>query len=263
MYKEEFERFVEMAESGQANADILEKLEPYRVKRVILLAAGLGSRLSPITINTPKPLVRVNGVRIIETLLDAFLNVGIQEVYIVRGHLAEEFDVLLHKYPMIKFIDNLEYDKANNISSAVAACHLFENAYVSEADLLIANPNIIRKYHYCSDVLGIWKEASDDWCLVPDDQGYVTEEKVTGENCYQMVGIYYWNAEDAKRLQKDLEYTYTQVEGGRERYWETVPNQLYQGQYKIQILPCDQADVVEIDTFEELKLIDSSYQNEG
>ena len=263
MHREEFERFVKIIEYDQTNADVLEKLEPYRVKRAILLAAGLGSRLNPITINTPKPLVRINGVRIIETLLNAFLDVGIDEIYIVRGYLAEEFEILLHKYPMIKFIDNLEYDKTNNISSAIAACHLFENAYVSEADLFIANPKIIRKYHYSSDVLGIWKENSDDWCLTPDNQGYIAEETITGKNCYQMVGIYYWNAEDAKRLQKDLKHAYTQIEGGRERYWETIPNQLHQGQYKIQILPCNQTDVIEIDTFEELKLIDNSYQKEG
>ena len=40
-------------------------LEPYRVKRAIFLAAGFGSRLVPITLNTPKPLVLVNGKKII------------------------------------------------------------------------------------------------------------------------------------------------------------------------------------------------------
>ena len=48
-------------------------LEPYRVKRAIFIAAGFGSRLVPITFNTPKPLVRVHGKRIIDTLLDACL----------------------------------------------------------------------------------------------------------------------------------------------------------------------------------------------
>lgn len=161
---------------------------------------------------------------------------------------------------MIKFIDNPEYDKANNISSAVTACHLFENTYVSEADLFIANPSIIRKYHFHSDVLGIWKDQSNDWCLIPDEQGFVAEETTSGKNCYQMVGIYYWNAEDAKRLRTDLVHAYTQVDGGRERYWETIPNQIHRGQYRVQIIPCQQADVIEIDTFEELKLIDHSYQ---
>ena len=64
-------------------------LEPFRVKRAILLAAGFGSRMIPITLNTPKPLVLVHGKRIIETILDALLKVGIEEIYIVRGYLSE------------------------------------------------------------------------------------------------------------------------------------------------------------------------------
>ena len=76
-----------------------EVLEPYRVKKAIFLAAGFGSRMVPITLNTPKPLVLVHGKRIIETLLDAVVEAGIEDITIVRGYLGEQFDVLLHKYP--------------------------------------------------------------------------------------------------------------------------------------------------------------------
>ena len=49
----------------------LDALEPFRAKRAVLIAAGFGSRMVPITLNTPKPLVRVGGKRIIDTILDA------------------------------------------------------------------------------------------------------------------------------------------------------------------------------------------------
>ena len=71
----------------------LEALEPYRVKRAVFLAAGFGSRMVPITFNTPKPLVRVHGVRIIDTLLDAVVAAGIPEIVVVRGYLGEQFDI--------------------------------------------------------------------------------------------------------------------------------------------------------------------------
>ena len=80
----------------------IEALEPYRAKRAVFIAAGFGSRMVPITLNTPKPLVRVNGKRIIDTLIDACLAAGIEEIYIARGYLAEQFDQLLLKYPMIR-----------------------------------------------------------------------------------------------------------------------------------------------------------------
>ena len=132
-------------------------LEPYRVKRAVFIAAGFGSRLVPITLNTPKPLVRVNGTRIIDTLIDAVLSAGINEIYIVRGYLAEQFDQLLYKYPMLQFIENPAYNEANNISSIMCARYLLRNAYVLESDLLLKNPSLIRKYHYTSNFLGIKK----------------------------------------------------------------------------------------------------------
>ena len=91
----------------------IQALEPYRVKRAVFMAAGFGSRLVPITLNTPKPLVRVKGKRIIDSLLDAVVSVGIEEIYLVRGYLAEQFDQLLYKYPMIRFIENPAYNDAN------------------------------------------------------------------------------------------------------------------------------------------------------
>ena len=76
----------------------LEALEPYRAKRAVFIAAGFGSRMVPITLNTPKPLVRVHGQRIIDSLIDACLAAGIEEIYIVRGYLSEQFDQLLYAY---------------------------------------------------------------------------------------------------------------------------------------------------------------------
>ncbi len=247
-----------LVSNGVITSAGLNAIEPYRAKRAIFIAAGFGTRLVPVTLNTPKPLVRVNGKRIIDGLIDACLEAGISEIYIVRGYLAEQFDQLLYKYPMIRFVENPAYNEANNISSAMVARYLMQNAYVFEADLLISNPAIITKYHYQSDVLGIWKERTDDWCLTVDKDGCIDEEKVGGLNCYQMVGIYYWNACDGAKLAEHIKEAY-QAPGGKERYWETVPNQAYKGQYKIEVRPCSQEDIVEIDTFRELKAIDKTY----
>lgn len=249
---------MKLVDNGMITPDGIDALEPYRAKRAIYIAAGFGTRLVPVTLNTPKPLVRVNGVRMIDTSIDACLEAGISEIYIVRGYLSEQFDQLLYKYPMIKFIENPSYNEANNISSAMAARYLMQDAYVLEADLLISNPKIIRKYNYRSNVLGIYKERTDDWCLTSDKDGCVAEEKVGGLNCHQMVGVYYFNAADGAKLAEHIKEAY-QAPGGKERYWETVPNQAYKGQYKIEIIPCKDEDIVEIDTFRELKAIDKTY----
>ncbi len=234
-------------------------LEPYRAKRAVFIAAGFGSRLVPITLNTPKPLVRVHGVRIIDRLIDACLQAGIHEIYVVRGYLAELFDQLLYKYPMIRFLENPVYNEANNISSSLVARHLLSNAYVFEADLLISNPAIIRKYHYTSDFLAIKKERSDDWCFRVKD-GVIVEETVGGEgdDVWQMVGISYWNETDGQKLARDIPAVYASP-GGKERYWEQVPLVYRKNDYAVEVMACREEDIVEIDTFKELKAIDKTY----
>ena len=237
------------------------ELDAYKVKRAIFVAAGFGSRLVPITFNTPKPLVRVHGVRIIDRLIDACLAAGINEIYIVRGYLSELFDQLLYKYPMIKFLENPAYNEANNISSSLVARYLLSNAYVFEADLLLSNPAIIKPYHYTSNFLGIKKQRTDDWCVVVNkENGVILDEKLGGEgdDVYQMVGISYWNEEDGRKLSQDIQDVYLSP-GGKERYWEQVPLVYRKENYKVEIRECFDEDIVEIDTFKELKAIDKTY----
>ncbi len=244
---------------GEITAAGVNAMEPCRAKRAVFIAAGFGTRLVPITLNTPKPLVRVNGQRIIDGLLDACLAIGIEEIYVVRGYLSEQFDQLLYKYPMIRFLENPLYNEANNISSALVGRYLLSNAYVFEADLLLYDPGIIKKYHYCSDFLGFKVHRTDDWCFRVKD-GVITEEMVGGEgdDIWQMVGISYWNEADGKKLSSDLAEVYASP-GGKERYWEQVPLVYAKEHYRVELRECNAEDVTEIDTFRELKAIDRTY----
>ncbi len=235
----------------------LQALEPYRVKRAIFIAAGFGSRLAPITFNTPKPLVRVHGKRIIDGLIDACLEAGITDITIVRGYLAEQFDQLLYKYPMIRFLENPNYNEANSISSSMCARTMLSNAYVFEGDLFIKNPKIIKKYHYTSDFLAFKKDRTDDWCFTVEN-GIITGEKVGGLDCWQVVGISYWNEEDGHKLAADIPDAFASP-GGKELFWEQVPLLSHREHYRVEICPCLEEDIVEIDTFRELKAIDKAY----
>ncbi len=236
----------------------VEVLEPYRAKRAIFIAAGFGSRLVPITINTPKPLVRVNGIRMIDTLINAVLAAGIEEIYIVRGYLGEQFDQLLYKYPMIRFIDNPMYQEANNISSIVCAKHLLQNAYVFEADLVLYNPSLITKYQYTSNYLGVFVESTEDWCF-ETEKGVITRLGIGGKNCYHEYGISYWNAKDGSSLMEDVPRVFETLDG-KNLYWDQVPLERCASHYKVEVRPCTFEDIIEIDSFEDLKKIDDAYQ---
>ena len=243
---------------GQLTDDGLEALNPYRVKRAVFIAAGFGSRLVPLTFNTPKPLVRVHGVRMIDTLLDAVIEAEIPEIIIVRGYLGEQFDQLLYKYPDIKFVENPIFNEANNISSAMCVKDMLGGAYVFEADLVLTNKKLVRKYEYESNFLGIPVDCTDDWCVITDDKGIITEEKLGGIRCHQMIGISYWSEKDGERLSSDIEEVFRSP-GGRERYWEQVPLVYKKENYAVHVRNCDFGDITEIDTFNELKQIDPTY----
>ena len=232
-------------------------LEPYRVKRAIFLAAGFGARLVPVTLNTPKALVRVKGARLIDTLLDAVVKVGIEEIYIVRGYLGEQFDQLLYKYPMIRFIENPIYNESNNISSAMCARHLLQRAYVLEADLVLSKPELISKYQYTSNFLGVPVKSTDDWCFETKN-GIITKLKVGGTNCHHAFGISYWNDTDGAKLYEDIKLVYERP-GGKERYWDLVPLQYCKNHYRVEARLCSLEDIAEVDTIMDLKKLDPAY----
>ncbi len=238
----------------------LNALEPYRVKRAVFIAAGFGSRMVPITLAKPKPLVEVNGKRLIDTILDAVLAAGIEDIYIVRGYLGEQFDELLPKYPMIKFIENPAYNEANNISSVVKAKDIIRNAYVCEADLYLYNPELITTYQYETNYLGFKVEETDDWCFYQNPDGTIKEVAVGGKDCHQMVGISYWTESDGEKLSRDSVALF-ESEGGKSKYWDEISLRYYKDNYSVAIRECVKEDIIEIDTFDELVALDPKYKD--
>lgn len=254
---QELELLKSMEEGYEVTLKGYEWLEPYRVKKAIFLAAGFGSRMVPVTLNTPKPLIKVHGKKIIETLLDAVLDAGITDITIVRGYLGDQFDLLLKKYPMIKFVENPIYNESNNISSIRVVRDMMANAYILESDLLLYNRDIIRKYEYTTNYLGMPVDRTDDWCF-ETKKGYITKVKVGGENVEHMFGISYWTKEDAEKMETDVEKVF-QSPGGKERYWDDVALKECAKNYKVWVREVEPGDIIEIDTYNELKQIDSIY----
>lgn len=247
-------------ENAQINESGFAALAPYKVKRAVILAAGFGSRMMPATADRPKPMVKVNGRYIVSTLIDALMSAGVTDITIVRGYKKEKFDELLKLYPNIHFIDNDEYDKYNNISSAVLAKDIFrDGCYLCEADLYISNPVIITPYQYRSNILGSWSIETDDWNFKMDDGGMISHYQKGNTYCWNYYGISYWTSEDCEKLNHDWAETFT-TEEGKDVFWEQVPLQLRQNEYRVAVRPCHKQDIMEIDNYYELQQLDQSYK---
>lgn len=238
----------------------LEALEPYRVKRAIIVGAGFGSRMMPATADRPKPMVTVNGTRIIDTLIDALVAAEIKDIIIVGGYKIEKFNDLLEKYPFVQIINNNKYETENNISSALLAMDYFKDGcYFCEADLYITNPAIIKKYQYTTNILGSWALETDDWCFKLEN-GYIADYKKGGNYCYNYYGISYWTDEDSRKLKEDWIELH-EGPGGADLFWE-FPALIYRKEkYKVELRLCKKEDIMEIDNYYELAQLDHSYCN--
>ena len=82
--------------------------------RAIILAAGMGTRLRPLTLKTPKPLIPVQGEPMAERQIKFLHEKGIKDIIIVTGYLNESFHYLQEKYG-VKLVHNDKYNEYNNI----------------------------------------------------------------------------------------------------------------------------------------------------
>ena len=232
----------------------------HKVERAIIMAAGLGNRMRPVTLLTPKPLVKVNGIRMIDTVIHGLHMNGIYEIYVVVGYLKEQFARLEEEYPGVKLVENPYYDTCNNISSLYVAREYIENAMILDGDQIIYNPAILSKKFERSGYNSVWVDGKTDEWLQTVENGNVTScSRTGGIRGWQLYSISRWTAEDGKKLKKHLEIEFEQKKNDQ-IYWDDVAMFCYPEEYQLGIYPMEKDDIIEIDNLDELIALDDSYK---
>lgn len=230
-----------------------------KVRRAIIMAAGIGSRLRPITLHTPKLLVKVHGVRMIDTVLRGLLEQGIAEIYIVVGYRKERFAALKRDYPQIKLIENPYYAECNNISSLFAAREHLEDAMILDGDLIIRNPAVLSPVFERSGYNAIWTDGQTEEWLMQAENGMVRScSRTGGSGGWQLFSISRWTQDDGRKLKRLLELEFLEKRN-RQIYWDDVPMFCHFQEFQLQVYPMQPEDVIEIDSFAELAALDAAY----
>ncbi len=137
----------------------------------LIFAAGLGTRLRPITLTTPKPLVKVNEKPILEYQIDWFVSLGISEIFINTHYLSAQFLYLTEKYkdqckiilinePEILGHGGTLVEVFKHTDNQILTCNGDTIIKISNEDIqkLIELQNAIVLYKKDSDVLGFDEE---------------------------------------------------------------------------------------------------------
>ena len=228
----------------------------------VLMAAGMGTRMKPITETIPKPLVKINGKPMIETLINALEHRGISQIVVVVGYLGSQFEYLKKKYENLSIVENKDYKKVNNISSIHAVTDLIRgyNCFICEADLYVPNQDTLQEEHRKSCYYGkMVKGHSDDWVFDRDENGRIVRIGKVGDDCFNMCGVSYFLANDATLIADAIDERY-QHSGFENLFWDEVVDSILD-KLDLEVYPVDSNQIVEIDTVEELKQIDGSYQD--
>ena len=233
--------------------------------KAVILAAGVASRLRPLTENTPKCLLKVNGKTLLERTLDNFIENGITDFLIVTGYLQNMIiDFVTANYPKLntKFIENKDYSTTNNIYSLYLAESFAggEDFILSDSDILFSkdiisalltnnNPDVLAMNRHELGEEEI-KIISDDECNVLEISKVCSIEKAVGES----VGLEKFSKNYSKALFREL-HQMIDNEGLSNVFYEKAFERLIPQGYIFKYLDTTDFFSMEIDTVEDYEKV--------
>lgn len=230
-----------------------------QIQRAIIMVAGKGERLRPVSKTIPKPLVKVNGKRMIDTIIQALHKNNIYEIYVVVGYLKEAFYDLPKQYKGLQLIDNPYFDSYNNLASMYVARKYLDNVIVIDGDQIILDEHVLNNKLTRSGYACMWTdEETDEWLFRVNQKGIVCDCSKGGKSGFELFGISRWTRQDGKLLAKLVEQEF--ISENRNIYWDDIALFLYKDKFELGYYPMHRKEILEIDSFKELCKIDQTYQ---
>lgn len=224
----------------------------------IILAAGMGTRIRPLTDHTPKPLIKVNGERIIERQIKYLNRIGINDIVIVTGYLNEEFNYLAPKYN-VELVNNDKFNIYNNGYTMYLVREYLHNTYILEGDVFLTDNFLKKNINHSTYFSGIKHDFLGEWILEYNELGRVTAISIGDGTDYIMSGISYWIEEDSAIIKSKLDHM-VKKNGFENLFWDNLVKDNLK-EFNIKIEKIKSTDWFEIDSMTDLEKAESYMKN--
>lgn len=224
-------------------------IQESKPKRAIILAAGSGIRMAPLSFEMPKGLMEVKGEVLIERIIRQLNAVGIKEIYVVVGFMKEQFEYLIDDFGVV-LVTNSKYQKRNNLYSLSLLKEKIDNTYIIPCDIYCRenpfNVNEVYSWYMVSD------ELVDDYAVKVTRNYEIIMENTQAGN--QMIGISYISSDVADKVSQNLSLLCDNPKYFHS-FWEEAL--IEKNKMIVSARVVNKNKYIEINTYEQLREIDS------
>ncbi|MCX6985654.1 MAG: NTP transferase domain-containing protein, partial [Lentisphaerae bacterium] len=237
-----------------------------RQMKVIILAAGLGTRLRPITENKPKCMVNVSGKPILQHQIEAYLAAGVDHVAVVAGYKGEQVEYFCSKYDKVCVIQNAEYSSTNNMYSLGLALRQddYKGGFILSNGDVVYDPEIVSSFVNSPDsAIAVDKGAysiESMKVIVERDCVIDISKQIPFSEAYgNSIDLYKFTKETASKFIETVE----QSLAGNANEWTEVALQRAVKTRSIRMLPFDISGLnwVEVDNYDDLAEADFKFSD--
>lgn len=235
----------------------LQALAPYKVDNAVIMAAGLATRLIPLSLEYPKGLFKVKGEKLIEREIKQLKNAGISDITVVLGYKKEMLYYLKDKFN-VNLVINDQYNVKNNIQSLYCTKDKLKNTYICPCDeYFVSNP--FNQYEYDSFYAGYeTKNKENEMYATIDNDNRIIDMEKSMSNGELLLGHTFWKKSFSKKF---IELVKADQKLGKynNKFWEwLVKDHLLEfPDYYFKEYPDN--SIFEFDYFEQLKAFDNKF----
>jgi choline kinase len=243
--------------------------------QAIILAAGFGQRLAPVTEDLPKALVEVNGHPLLVNALNLLSEFDIDEAIIVVGHLREKIIQRIgtvYKGMRITYVDNPRYRETNNVYSFyLTKDYIRDDVIMLECDLFFDKPlleKVVRGEGDCSILVSPYNRATMDGTVIRTDGDKAKALIIKKHQIKDFDYSGYMKTVNVYKFKKDFMLnhflpavsTYVQYESVNSYYELVLGSLIYYGNSDIRVVMIEEDAWAEIDNAEDLARAEKKFK---